>query len=158
MSKQLILYYLGQHLLEHDLPHWLEEEDEDEVYSVPLCAIETIMRGQLQKEDDIIENLIQNPPPSIFPLEYLVKDTQDNPLTDLHVANRTSLYVKNIDFILERTLKVNSSLSTLQEKELCSLLGKHLDAFAWSYKEMKGVHPSVCTHHIYIKEDCKPVR
>ena len=23
---------------------------------------------------------------------------------------------------------------------------------------MKGVHPSVCTHHIYIKEDCKPVR
>ena len=23
---------------------------------------------------------------------------------------------------------------------------------------MKGVHLSVCTHHIYIKEDCKPVR
>ena len=23
---------------------------------------------------------------------------------------------------------------------------------------MKGVHPSVYTHHIYIKEDCKPVR
>eukprot|EP00253_Pinus_taeda_P017782 PITA_17782 len=23
---------------------------------------------------------------------------------------------------------------------------------------MKGIHPSVCTHHIYIKEDCKPVR
>eukprot|EP00253_Pinus_taeda_P034036 PITA_34036 len=23
---------------------------------------------------------------------------------------------------------------------------------------MKGVHPSVCTHHIYIKEDCKPVK
>ena len=23
---------------------------------------------------------------------------------------------------------------------------------------MKGVHPSVCTHHIYIKEGCKPVR
>ena len=23
---------------------------------------------------------------------------------------------------------------------------------------MKGVHPSVCTHHIYIKEDCKPIR
>ena len=23
---------------------------------------------------------------------------------------------------------------------------------------MKGVHPLVCTHHIYIKKDCKPVR
>ena len=37
------------------------------------------------------------------------------------------------------------------------MLREHLDAFAWSYKEMKGVHPSVCTHHIYIKEGCKPV-
>jgi len=35
---------------------------------------------------------------------------------------------------------------------------QHLDAFAWDYKEMKGVHPSVCTHHIYIKEGCKPMR
>jgi hypothetical protein len=23
---------------------------------------------------------------------------------------------------------------------------------------MKGIHPSICTHHIYIKEDCKHVR
>ena len=23
---------------------------------------------------------------------------------------------------------------------------------------MKGVHPSVCTHHIYIKEGCKPIK
>ena len=37
------------------------------------------------------------------------------------------------------------------------MLKEHLDAFAWSYKEMKGVHPSVCTHHIYIKEGCKLV-
>eukprot|EP00253_Pinus_taeda_P030082 PITA_30082 len=66
--------------------------------------------------------------------------------------------VKSVEFDRERTLKINSSLSPSQEKELCSLLSSHLDAFAWSYKEMKGVHPSVCTHHIYIKEDCKLVR
>eukprot|EP00253_Pinus_taeda_P024767 PITA_24767 len=152
MSKQLILYPLAQPLLEHDLPLWLEEEYEDEVYSTPLCALETIMWGKPQNEDDIIENLIQNPTPSIFPLEDLVRETQDNPLTDLCVTDSTSLHVKNIEFSPERTLKINSSLSTSQEKELCSLLRKHLDAFAWSYKEMKGVHPSACTHHIYIKE------
>ena len=38
------------------------------------------------------------------------------------------------------------------------MLRETLEAFAWSYKEMKGVDPLVCTHHIYIKEDCKPVR
>ena len=135
----------------------MEEEDEDEVYSTPLCAVEATMGGP-QIEDDLIENLIQNPPPSVLPLEELVEETQSNPLVDLCVADMTSLWVKNVDFGLERTLNINSSLSTSQEKELCSLLKNHLDAFAWSYKEMKGVHPSVYTHHIYIKEDCKPVR
>ena len=43
MSKQLIFYPPTQPLLEHDLPLWLEEEDEDEVYFAPLCALETAM-------------------------------------------------------------------------------------------------------------------
>ena len=114
-------------------------------------------RGGPQIEDDLIENLIQNPPPSVLPLEELVEETQANALVDLCMADPTSLQVKNVEFGPERTLKINSSLSTSQEKELCSLLKKHLDAFAWSYKEMKGVHPLVYTHHICIKKDCKPV-
>lgn len=38
------------------------------------------------------------------------------------------------------------------------MLRENLDAFAWSYKEMKGVHPLVCTHHMYINEGCKLVQ
>jgi hypothetical protein len=30
--------------------------------------------------------------------------------------------------------------------------------FAWDYKEMKGIHHSIYTQNIYIKEDCKPIR
>lgn len=37
------------------------------------------------------------------------------------------------------------------------MLKKHLHAFEWSYKEMKGVNPSMCTHKFYIKEGCKPM-
>ena len=158
MSKQLILYPPAQPLLEHDQPLWLEEEDEDEIYSTPLCTLEISMGGKPQDEDDMIENLIQNPPPSVSPLEDIVRETQNNPSTDLCVAEPTSLCVKNIEFGPGRTLKINPSLSPSQEKELCSILRKHRGAFAWSYKEMKGVHPSVCTHHIYIKEYCKLVR
>jgi len=55
-------------------------------------------------------------------------------------------------------LKINPSLSTSEEEQLCNLLRENLEAFAWNYKEMKGVHPLVCTHHIYIKEGCKPIR
>jgi len=45
MSKYLILYPLAQPLLEHDIPLWLEEEDEDEVYSAPFCTLEITMGG-----------------------------------------------------------------------------------------------------------------
>lgn len=45
MSKQLVLYPPTQPLLEHDLPLWLEEEDEDEVYSTPLCIVEATRGG-----------------------------------------------------------------------------------------------------------------
>ena len=37
------------------------------------------------------------------------------------------------------------------------MLREHIDAFSWIYNETKGVHPLVCTHHIYIKEGCNPM-
>jgi len=58
MSKQLILYPPTQTLLGHDLPLWFEEEEEDEVYSAPLCTLEISMGEKPQDEDDMIENLI----------------------------------------------------------------------------------------------------
>jgi len=91
MSKLLILYPPTQPLLEHDLPLWLEVKDEDEVYSTLLYVVEIVMGGKPKDEDDMIENLIYNPPPSVSPLEYIVRETQSNPSTDRYVANYTSL-------------------------------------------------------------------
>ena len=39
-----------------------------------------------------------------------------------------------------------------------SVLKKHKIAFAWDYSDMKGLHPKLCTHHIYTKDDCRPIR
>jgi len=85
--------------------------------------------GEPQDDDDIIENVIQNPPLSILPLEDIVKKTQNNLLNDLCVVDPASLHVKNIEFGPGKTSKINPSLSTSQEKELCSLLRNYLDAF-----------------------------
>jgi hypothetical protein len=35
---------------------------------------------------------------------------------------------------------------------------RNIEYFSWDYKDMKGIHHSICIHKIYIKEDCKPVR
>jgi len=95
MSKQLVLYPPAQPLLEHDLPLWLEEEDEDEVYSAPVCTVEATQGGP-QSDDDQIENLVQNPPLVVLPLEELVEGTQASALLDLCVADPTSPRVKNV--------------------------------------------------------------
>jgi hypothetical protein len=34
------------------------------------------------------------------------------------------------------------------------LLLENKEAFAWDYTYMKGISPELCTHRIYIKEDC----
>jgi len=85
----------------------LEEEDEDEVYFAPLCTLEITMGGKPQYEDDMIENLTQNPTPNVSPLEDIVRETRKNPSTNLYVADPTSRHVKNIEFDRERTLKIN---------------------------------------------------
>ena len=45
MSKQLVLYPPAQPTLEHDLPLWLEEEEEYEVYFAQLYALEVTIGG-----------------------------------------------------------------------------------------------------------------
>ena len=68
-------------------------------------------KGGPPTEDDLIENLIQNPPPSELSLEKLVEDTQANAVVDLGATNPTTPRVKNVEFGLEKTFKINSSLS-----------------------------------------------
>ena len=45
MSKHLVLYPPAQPTLEHDLPLWLKDEEEDEVYSAQIYALEATIGG-----------------------------------------------------------------------------------------------------------------
>lgn len=116
------------------------------------------MGGGQQDEGDFIEHILQSPTPRTLSLEEVVKETQNNHQIDLCLADSNPICVKTIEFGPERALKINPSPFVLQEENLCTMLKEHLDAFTWSYKDMKEVHPLVCTRHIYIKEGCKPVR
>jgi len=57
-----------------------------------------------------------------------------------------------------KTLNINPNLSLAQTKQLLKILQEQKEAFAWDYTDMKGIPADLCTHHIYIKEDCQPVR
>ena len=76
MSKKLVLHPPPQPSLEHDLPLWLEEEEEDEVYSSQLYTLENSMGGGQSDEDDLIKHILQSPTPNTLSLEEVVKETE----------------------------------------------------------------------------------
>ena len=158
LSKQIVLYAHSQRLIDHDIHIWLEDE-EDELYNTaPMCTVYAILRGVQLDEYELIDHAIQNQSSTNIPLETLVKDSKSQPWMEVHSVESTSESTKAIDFGPSRSLKINPNLSNEEEKQLWNLLEENIEAFYWDYKDMKGVHPSVCRHHVYIKEGCKPVR
>jgi len=66
----------------------------------------------------IKKHLLQSPTPSSLPLEKEVRETKKYHPIDLCLANSNPLCVKTIEFGPEETLKINPSLSTLEEEKL----------------------------------------
>ncbi|RVW20833.1 hypothetical protein CK203_111899 [Vitis vinifera] len=53
---------------------------------------------------------------------------------------------------------VISSSLTSQEKCLLEVLKRCKKAIGWQISDLKGISPLVCTHHIYMEEEAKPIR
>ena len=53
---------------------------------------------------------------------------------------------------------ISSLLTTAQEHDLLHLLKRNKQALGWKISDLKGINPSICTHHIYLEEESKAVR
>ena len=53
---------------------------------------------------------------------------------------------------------ISSSLTSLQDKCLLEVLKRGKKAIGWQISDLKGISPLVCTHHIYMEEEAKPIR
>ncbi|GJT49198.1 reverse transcriptase domain-containing protein [Tanacetum coccineum] len=58
----------------------------------------------------------------------------------------------------EQTVAIGSTLTEEGLKELCDLLGRNLDIFAWKPADMTGVLRHIAEHKLNIREGCLPVR
>nr|GFB95844.1 reverse transcriptase domain-containing protein [Tanacetum cinerariifolium] len=54
-------------------------------------------------------------------------------------------------------VEIKGTLSEKERIELCSILKKNLDIFAWQPSDMKGVPRSVAEHRLNIREGYSPV-
>nr|GEV61830.1 hypothetical protein [Tanacetum cinerariifolium] len=58
----------------------------------------------------------------------------------------------------EQTIAIGSTLTEEERKELCSMLRRNLDIFAWKPANMTGVPRHIAEHNFNIREECQPVR
>ena len=52
---------------------------------------------------------------------------------------------------------ISSLLTTSQEHDLLRLLKRNKQALGWKMSDIKGINPTICTHHIYLEEESKAV-
>ena len=53
---------------------------------------------------------------------------------------------------------ISSLLTTSQEHDLLHLLKRNKQALGWKISDLKGINPTICTHHIYLEEESKAIR
>ena len=53
---------------------------------------------------------------------------------------------------------ISSLLSNPQEVSLLQILQRNKKEIGWKISDLKGISPTVCTHHIYLEEESKAVR
>ncbi|GJR27407.1 hypothetical protein Tco_1103639 [Tanacetum coccineum] len=79
------------------------------------------------------------------------------------VPKEAEVHPKNFKIALhpnfpDQEVAIGGTLSTEGRTELCSLLKKNLDIFAWQPSDMTGVPRSVAEHRLNIREGYSPVR
>ena len=57
-----------------------------------------------------------------------------------------------------REMRIGTTLSTDERDSLLRLLRSYLDVFAWSYKDMPGLDPSIIQHHLPLVPHARPVK
>ena len=51
---------------------------------------------------------------------------------------------------------INASLNACQPDPLLQVLREHREAIGYTLDDLKGIHPSVCMHRIFMEDDHKP--
>ena len=125
-----------QDILTLELSECIEEQHEPQEVS--------FMQGYWRRRTEILPLLTGNEP----------KEPQKIELKPLPVELKYAFLEANE----QCPVVISSLLTTAQEHNLLNLLKKSKQALGWKISDLKGINPSICTHHIYLEEESKSVR
>ncbi|GJS75583.1 hypothetical protein Tco_0725464 [Tanacetum coccineum] len=94
----------------------------------------------------------------IIPLECtMVSGSEAQPFVITQSAEERIKVVIHPEYP-EQTIAIGSTLTEEGHKELCGLLRRNLDIFAWKPMDMTGVLPHIAEYRLNVREGCSPVR
>ena len=125
-----------QDILTSELSECLEEQHEPQEVS--------FMEGYWRRRTEILPLLTGNEP----------KESQKIEFKPLPAELKYAFLEVNEQY----PVVISSLLTTIQEHDLLDLLKNNKQALGWKISDLKGINPSICTHHIYLEEESKAVR
>ena len=166
MTLELNIFHLSK---KHMQP---VEDDCEEV-----CIIDTILEEQANEQQvqdvlnqELSDNLVEKQDPQSMSLVHghwrkkeeilpLLTGEEENEsqqmdLKPLHVELKYAFLEEN----RQCPVIISSLLSTPQEDNLLQILKSNKQALGWKISDLKGISPTICTHHIYLEEESKDVR
>ncbi|GJZ14995.1 reverse transcriptase domain-containing protein [Tanacetum coccineum] len=93
-----------------------------------------------------------------IPLECIMVSGLEVPQSLINQVTEEKIKVVIHREYLEQTIAIGSTLTEDGMKELCGLLRRNLDIFAWKPADMTGVPWNIAEHRLNILEGCIPVR
>ncbi|GJS31933.1 reverse transcriptase domain-containing protein [Tanacetum coccineum] len=94
----------------------------------------------------------------IIPLECTMVSGPGAPQPVINQVTEEKIEVAIHPEYPEQTIAIGSTLTEDGRKELCGLLRRNLDIFAWKLADMTGVPRHIAEHRLNIREGCLPVR
>ena len=84
--------------------------------------------------------------------------TKEEPLKFILKPLPTKLKYAYLEDNKKCPVVISSTLTIHQEDCLLEILRRSKKAIGWKISYLKGISPLVCTHHIYMEEESKPIR
>ncbi|KAD4178635.1 hypothetical protein E3N88_27226 [Mikania micrantha] len=119
---------------------------------------------EIDASSEHIPSSLASKPPE-YPTAFEVFESTD-PVEKPSVEAPPSLELKELPSHLEYAFLdgdsdlpviISSSLTEEEKSRLIEVLKANKQAIAWKLMDIKGIHPSFCTHRILMEEDYKPV-
>ncbi|KAL6332918.1 hypothetical protein AAG906_019923 [Vitis piasezkii] len=153
MTLELNIFYMSKKLITPE-----EEEGPEEVCLIDALVEEHCnqnMKDKLNESLGDLEEGLPEPSDVLATLQEAAKE--ETPKLNLKPLPMELKYTY-LEENKQCPVVISSSLTSPQEQCLLEVLKRCKKAIGWQISNLKGISPLVCTHHIYMEEEAKPIR